>query len=265
MSGHFRERPGYRVYRELGSGNWLLTLTLSGHGLYRHAGEKLLASAGDMVLLKPGVLHDYSVPRGDTWEFLWVHFHPRLEWFSWLNLPEDTSGLCRVSIRSAQSMQRAERAFERLQVDTRAYGGIQRELALNALEEVLLLAVHESELLTGRETDPRIQQVLSVISSNLSAELDITALARDVGLSPSRLAHLFKEEVGDSPARTILSLRMRQAARLLEHTVEPVNVISEQVGFNSPYYFSRQFHRLFGVSPRDYRKAVRLEREESLL
>jgi AraC-like DNA-binding protein len=45
-----------------------------------------------------------------------------------------------------------------------------------------------------------------------------------------RLAHLFKKEIGDA-----------------------VSAIAEDVGFSSACYFSRQFHRHFGLSPRAYR------------
>src|SRR5205807_3225926 len=78
-------------------------------------------------------------------------------------------------------------------------------------------------------------------------------LAREVDLSPSRLAHLFKQELGDSVTNTVLILRLRRAARLLEYTSRRVGAIAEDVGFSSAFYFSRQFHRHFGLSPRAYR------------
>ena len=51
----------------------------------------------------------------------------------------------------------------------------------------------------------------------------------------------------------VIQLRLNQAARLLEHTVDDIGAIAREVGFGSPYYFSRQFRRHFGMSPRRYR------------
>ena len=251
VTGHFREGFGYRVRRPRGSGNWLLTYTLDGRGLYRGSGPDLFAGPGDVVLLGPDAPHDYSVPQGGTWEFLWAHFQPRLEWFEWWNplLGGEGPGLSHLETSGAR--ERASRSFLRLRADALATGDLSRELALNGLEEVLLLAVREGA--GGRPVDPRVQKVLDLISSNLAADYDVPGLAREVALSPSRLSHLFKEEVGESVMGALIQLRLNQAARLLEHTVDDIGAIAREVGFGSPYYFSRQFRRHFGMSPRRYR------------
>jgi AraC family transcriptional regulator, arabinose operon regulatory protein len=250
VTGHFREEFGYRVRRPNGSGNWLLTYTLDGLGLYREPGPDLLVEAGDIVLLGPDTPHDYAVPEGRTWEFLWAHFQPRLEWFGWWS-PLVDEGLGLARLESFETRERARRSFLRLHADALAAGELSRELALNGLEEVLLLAVREGA--GRRPVDPRVRRVLDLISSDLAAGHDVAGLAREVALSPSRLSHLFKQEVGESLMGTVIRLRLSRAARLLEHTVDDIGAIAREVGFDSPYYFSRQFRRHFGVSPREYR------------
>lgn len=251
VTGHFRERYGYRVRRPNGSGNWLLTYTLDGTGLYREPGPDLLVEAGDIVLLGPDVPHDYAVPEGESWEFLWAHFQPRLEWFGWWGPLVGGEGLGLARLQTQEGGERARRSFLRLHADALAAGELSRELALNGLEEVLLLAVREGA--GGRPVDPRVRKVLDLISSDLAAGYDVAGLAQEVSLSPSRLSHLFKQEVGDSVMGTVIRLRLSQAARLLEHTVDNIGAIAREVGFDSPYYFSRQFRRHFGTSPREYR------------
>jgi AraC family transcriptional regulator, arabinose operon regulatory protein len=258
VTGHFRERFGYRVRRPNGSGNWLLTYTLDGEGLYRGSGPDLLVGSGDVVLLGPDVPQDYSVPAGGFWEFLWAHFQPRLEWFEWWNrlLGGEGPGLSHLETFGAR--ERARRAFLRLRADSLATGDLSRELALNGLEEVLLLAVREGA--GGRPVDPRVLKLLDLISSDLAADYDVPGLAKEVALSPSRLAHLFKQEVGEPVMGTVIRLRLNQAARLLEHTAHDVGAIAREVGFGSPYYFSRQFRRHFGMSPRQYRSTTEDDR-----
>jgi AraC family transcriptional regulator of arabinose operon len=251
VTGHFREGFGYRVRRPNGSGNWLLTYTLNGSGLYRGSGPDLLVGSGDVVLLGPDVPHDYSVPEGGFWEFLWAHFQPRLEWFEWWNPLLAGEGPWLSHLETFGARERARRTFLRLRADALATGDLSRELALNGLEEVLLLAVREGA--SGRPVDPRVRKVLDLISSDLAADYDVPGLARDVALSPSRLSHLFKQEVGEPVMGAVIRLRLNQAARLLEHTVDDIGAITREVGFGSPYYFSRQFRRHFGMSPRQYR------------
>jgi AraC family transcriptional regulator, arabinose operon regulatory protein len=256
VTGHFREGFGYRVRRPGGSGNWLLTYTLEGQGLYRQPGVSLYAEPGDVVLLGPGAAHDYSVPEGGLWEFWWAHFQPRLGWFEWWGPRPVGEGLYLARLDDGRDRERARRAFFALHADALSPGGLSRELALNGLEEVLLLTGREGGSGGGRPVDPRVRRVLDVISSDLQARHDVPGLAREVALSPSRLSHLFKQEVGDSVMGTVIQLRLRQAARLLEHTVDDVGAISREVGFGSPYYFSRRFRWHFGVSPRQYRASV---------
>ena len=265
VSGHFREQYGYAVQRSHGSGNWLITYTLEGEGRYRLYDETLWARPGDIVLLKPGTPHDYSVPRGGLWDFYWAHFQPRVDWFSWWNLPELQPGLFKASLHTAYSQERVYLAFLQLHTDSHASlleqvnqaansrALLRRELALNRLEELLLLTTLETEQRQQRLLDPRVQQVLDIISKNLRARHTVETLAQEVALSPSRLAHLFKQEVGDSLINKLVELRLTHAARLLSFTSDSISTIADETGFHSAFYFSRQFQQHYGMSPRAYR------------
>jgi AraC family transcriptional regulator of arabinose operon len=251
VTGHFHEVHGYAVYRRHGSGNWLITYTLSGQGLYRQPGLTLRANPGDIVLLGPDALHDYAVPPGGAWEFLWAHFHPRPHWLTWWQLPEVGQHLYQATLSPAARL-RAAQVFLTLHADACADDPLRREFALNGLEHLLLLAARERA--TQRPLDPRVQRTLELVSANLSAPHTLHTLARTLALSPSRLAHLFKREVGMSVGQVVLSLRLQQATRLLAFTTRDIGAIAADVGFTSPFYFSRQFHRRYGMSPRTYRQ-----------
>jgi AraC family transcriptional regulator of arabinose operon len=231
--------------------------------------------------LSPRTPHDYGVLAGaGTWDHIWAHFNPRPAWLTWFRLPEIGDGLFALSFRSPGSFQRARRAMLRLHGDVcGAMGlpqdfvrkapepdpyheylpeldGIQLELALSGLEEVFLLAMRETKLQSPRALDSRVQHVLDILASDPNGRHDVHDLARSVLLSPSRLGHLFKHETGETIGYTLLNLRMRRAALLLEATDLSIGAIAEQLGYSSLYYFSRQFHSNFGVSPRAYRESL---------
>lgn len=224
------------------------------------------------MLLQPGTLHDYSVPPDGSWEFLWAHFQPRMAWHSWWQLPEVGQGLFKVHIDTPQIRERIQQAFFRLHADSHTSQAIQyetqqstaqesasilqRELALNGLEEILLLATREQTPGYRRLLDARVQRVLELIQQDFTAQHSLETLAQAVSLSSSHLSHLFKQDIGDSIINVLLNMRLGQAARLLEFTTESLQNIAEQVGFSSAFYLSRQFHQRFGMSPRAYRAMV---------
>ena len=258
VSGHFNEPFGYHVRRSIGTRDWLITYTLAGQGRFRLGGLTHVCVAGDFVILAPGVPHDYATAHpGESWEFFWAHFLPRPHWMRWLRLPELAPGLYQLSISDQLTRQRICRAFERLLQDNQGLGALREELAANALEEILLLITQHLAKTAGRTLDPRVEAVLHHLSQRFSEPLTVSELANSVSLSPSRLSHLFKEQVGESIMEMLRKLRLRQAARLLEFTSRQVGEIAQDVGFSSPFHFSRQFRAHYGMSPTLYRERTR--------
>ena len=69
-----------------------------------------------------------------------------------------------------------------------------------------------------RIMDERIQIVRATIHTEFGRVLDLEELARLVNLSPSRLRHLFKTEVGKTPTQYLKSIRMQAAHVLIKNT-----------------------------------------------
>jgi AraC family transcriptional regulator of arabinose operon len=93
------------------------------------------------------------------------------------------------------------------------------------------------------------------MGSDLSPPFSVGGLARDCGLSPSRLTHLFREQVGSSPQRFSERCRLNRAAELLRHGGLTGGEVAREVGFDSAFYFSNRFRKAFGKSPRGFTKA----------
>ena len=101
--------------------------------------------------------------------------------------------------------------------------------------------------------DPRTVIVLLELERRVPEPLTVKELAARVNLSPSRLAHLFRKDVGTSPIRHLQILRMRRAATLLSRTSLSVTDVMNRVGYVDPSHFRRDFRRHHGMSPRDWR------------
>lgn len=85
-------------------------------------------------------------------------------------------------------------------------------------------------------------------------EWTVEDLARQVGVSRTRLVERFKHFFGLPPMRYLAAWRLQSAAQLLKSGTLPVKAIAGRSGYDSEAAFSRAFKRRFGLSPGDWRK-----------
>jgi AraC-like DNA-binding protein len=127
-----------------------------------------------------------------------------------------------------------------------------QESALAALTDALLAAS------TRREPEPRIDHravhiARAWIDAHFADNFGLGELAAIAGLSPFRIAHLFKAGVGLSPLAYRNQRRLKEARRLLLRG-EPIADVALQVGFADQSHLTRHFQRVVGVSPKRYRQ-----------
>lgn len=101
--------------------------------------------------------------------------------------------------------------------------------------------------------DPRVYKAASLIRQNLQHELNLAEMASSFNLSSSRLRHIFTDEMGVSPRRYHKRLRIQAAKELLETTFLNVKQIMLQVGIKDGSRFARDFSKLYGLTPTQYR------------
>lgn len=109
----------------------------------------------------------------------------------------------------------------------------------------------------SRLDERRVTDAIRIINDSEgevdSDALTIAALSHLVGMSSYHFLRVFRRIVGSTPHQYIIRQRMHRAAtRLLESTVS-VSDIAFGAGFGDLSTFNRQFKRLFGVTPRQYR------------
>jgi len=94
---------------------------------------------------------------------------------------------------------------------------------------------------------------LALLTEDLRRELSADELALSVNLSLSRFRHIFKFEIGTSPARHLQALRLERARELLETSLLSVKQIMATVGVTDRSHFDRKFKKVYGVTPVSYR------------
>ena len=107
---------------------------------------------------------------------------------------------------------------------------------------------------TNPESETRIQTVCDHIARHLSnSELCHKTLADLVHMNPSAFSRFFRQSTGRTVTAHITELRIGLACRLLTVTDDSVLKISTEAGFANLSNFNRQFRRLRGKTPREYR------------
>jgi AraC family transcriptional regulator, arabinose operon regulatory protein len=113
---------------------------------------------------------------------------------------------------------------------------------------------HEPGYRLGIMDDP-VKIAGQWITGKLRQKLLVGVVAKQVGLSASRLQQLFRARLDCSVQQFIERERLREARYWLMHTGLRISEIAEQTGFSDPFYFTRRFTKAFDRSPREYRKA----------
>lgn len=117
------------------------------------------------------------------------------------------------------------------------------------------LSARRSTELTAID-DEALAYALAIIARNLTDPPDITDLAAQVGVSRRTLEQRFRTHLGRSPLAEINRLRMEHAKHLLQTTKERVAEIGVACGFADPGQFSRDFRRIVGLTPSQWRRAI---------
>ena len=90
------------------------------------------------------------------------------------------------------------------------------------------------------------------IRTNLTNTIAISDLARVANLSESQLRRKFQQEFGLSPQAFIQRARLQAAAHILRTETNTISQVALLSGFSDQSYFTRQFKKFFGKTPKSY-------------
>ncbi len=108
----------------------------------------------------------------------------------------------------------------------------------------------------------QIRPAINYIDANYDKPITLADVAKASHLSISRLAHIFKEQMGITIIDYLTSVRIERAKQLLLATNQNCTEICFQVGYNNQSYFTRTFKGLVGMTPRQFK--IRNHRKEKI-
>lgn len=245
-----------------------LVVILAGSGRHVLDGVEYPISAGDVFVLRGAMQHGYEHTQQVT--LVNILYHPRQ-----LGLPlgelRDLPGyhaLFRIEPRLRPS-ERFQRRFQLTEEDLAEAAGLifrlEQELRHRRPGYRFVACAHLMNLIGflsrcySHAEAPierpllRMGEVLSYVEQHFREPITVRQLTRIAHMSESTLMRTFRRVLGRSPIEHVIRLRVLKAGELLERGDVRVTEAAFSCGFTDSNYFSRQFRRVMGVGPREYR------------
>lgn len=130
-----------------------------------------------------------------------------------------------------------------------------RDWVVNVLQTGLTTIIDES----GYRYSVVITQALQFIHEHYRENLSVSDVAKHIQRSNNYFSTIFKKELHKGFIPYLQELRIKEACRMLEHTTDMQYEIAQKVGIDDYKYFSKIFRQLKGMSPSEYRDALKSE------
>ncbi|OGV57415.1 MAG: hypothetical protein A2X49_01110 [Lentisphaerae bacterium GWF2_52_8] len=246
-----------------------LVIITRGQGIHFTETEEYPISAGDVFFIKPEFAHGYR----DTSELQLVNV---LYYLERLKIPE--SDLREMpgyrALFELEPKMRQHDGFEgrlRLSLDELAHAiGIVRQIEeelehrepghqflslsfLMGLIGYLSRCYYRSQSEQARSL-LRLSSLITFLEKNYQKDISLDALAKQAHMSKSTLIRSFRKSTGYTPIEHLINIRVAKASSLLRENRASVAEAALASGFSDTNYFSRQFKKVTGLSPRSYRQ-----------
>ncbi len=254
-----------------------LTLCLSG-GTHRWVGDRISPLAGgDLVFLGSNLPHDYrndpspGQPAKPV-DAVNAQFPPSFLGEDWLK-PAEMNGISRILQEAAHGLSIHGATRERIA------GHMIRMLGLHGMRRLILLLEILDDLASAPADDlarisspgftpeihgaddERMGQISAFIQEKIDQPLYLSDVARHAGMSSITFSRYFRSRTGKTFPNYLNELRIARVCRLLVETDGTVSEIAWNCGFDSLANFQKQFRKIHGCTPKDYRrKAIRSDR-----
>jgi AraC family transcriptional regulator of arabinose operon len=252
--GWFPQARYHYCEREQGAKEHILILCVGGQGWCRMDNSLLEINAGEALLVPRRLPHVYGAHNDDPWSIYFVHL-----------VGSDADYLLEQLFRNMHTLKVAPDSINLLEDDfRRCFDLFPGGFVLQRLVYVSQILHHLMGCLffNNRAFSPALgssnfydlQLTIDFLQQNIHVPLTLKDMARHVNLGVSHFSHLFKQQTGYSPMDYFIHLKMQHACSLLALTNQAVRDVGAAVGYADPYYFSRIFRKIIGVSPSHYRQ-----------
>lgn len=219
--------------------------------------------AGMISCIPPNFLH---VTKSDEdvkafWEYLYIN-------------PEDILKQCGKSVQEIRNIldsinQRAffikmeenpmfatlvRSIFEKMQQKGEYYQECVGGMVYALLFEIARFNGKIASQISGKNSSLQLQNAIAYVEKNYSNNFKIVDLANECHMSETHFRRIFQEKMNMTPIEYVNFVRVRKACELIDKTDISMEDVAEKVGFATPSTFNRNFRRIIGTSPYQWKK-----------
>jgi AraC-like DNA-binding protein len=242
---HYRKRRN-------GSDQTILIYCSDGSGWVETVRGRVNVEQGQFLCIPAGTPHIYGSHEQDPWSIYWVHFKGRLSANFNEILTLQYSRVCRSVAYSEERAKLFDRMYTTLETgysaDNLTYVNMcfWHYLSSFCYPDIFLLPQQH-------EYKDIIDIAIEHMRGNLHRPLQLHELAAHIHISVSYFSALFKKKTGYPPLEYFNHIKIQKACQYLQFTNMHVKEVACKLGIDDPFYFSRLFTNVMGMSPAEYR------------
>ncbi|WP_195466480.1 AraC family transcriptional regulator [Clostridium perfringens] len=233
--------------------NAVIHYVTKGYGTFKFNGKVYNLKQGDIFILLKGMQVEYVASIDDPWEYYWIGF-------SGSNANEylNRTSITNSCVANCEENSKIPQIILNMCEISKTYNPSRSDdiLLLKELYSLLYALIEEFPKpfeYKDKELHTYIQEALNFINSNYMHSITVQEIADYVNLSRSYLYKMFIKNLGISPQRYLINLRMYKATLLLKSTKLPIGEVANSVGYSDSLLFSKTFSKHFSMSPLNYR------------
>ncbi|HII4470133.1 TPA: AraC family transcriptional regulator [Clostridium perfringens] len=233
--------------------NAVIHYVTKGYGTFKFNGKVFNLKQGDIFILLKGMQVEYVASIDDPWEYYWIGF-------SGSNANEylNRTSITNSCVANCKENSKIPQIILNMCEISKTYNPSRSDdiLLLKELYSLLYALIEEFPKpfeYKDKELHTYIQDALNFINSNYMHSITVQEIADYVNLSRSYLYKMFIKNLGISPQRYLINLRMYKATLLLKGTKLPIGEVASSVGYSDSLLFSKTFSKHFSMSPLNYR------------
>ncbi|MBI6060521.1 AraC family transcriptional regulator [Clostridium perfringens] len=233
--------------------NAVIHYVTKGYGTFKFNGKVYNLKQGDIFILLKGMQVEYVASIDDPWEYYWIGF-------SGSNANEylNRTSITNSCVANCEENSKIPKIILNMCEISKTYNPSRSDdiLLLKELYSLLYALIEEFPNpfeYKDKELHTYIQDALNFINSNYMHSITVQEIADYVNLSRSYLYKMFIKNLGISPQRYLINLRMYKATLLLKSTKLPIGEVANSVGYSDSLLFSKTFSKHFSMSPLNYR------------
>ena len=250
-----------------------LVITVAGQGLHVTQKESWPIASGDVFVIRVDEPHEYQ----NTKDLSIVNVLYDLEHLDMRMIDLATLPGYHALFTLEPTYRQAHRFESKLHLSSDNMAKVEK--LLNELEDELGRQAPGHQLMTmalfmqligylsrcyGRTTEPtskqllRVGQAISYIEQHYQENLNLARMSHSANMSTRNFQRVFQKAMGTSPVHYLIRIRISHAAQFLRYRQDMnITEVAYRVGFHDSNYFSRQFRKVTGITPREFASSER--------